>query len=185
MDTKSITDSLRKPVVSGLIAGLLTRYVTYGSNQFGEGYSIAFADKVSSSVSENESIMNKIFNLRNIPPFSSLVGKSYSLAVVTGILVFTGSLMTDFVSGRVFAFVTDDDKMDQLDSAVFQIASTSAGTVLGHYIVNDASIDERGLYNIVALASVSEYVAQKIVKRYRRYVENKDEEEVSYDFSKM
>lgn len=177
MSKEQIFDVLAKPAVSGLVAGLLTRYVTYGVNpKTLLPFTLEFADKVSKNVSEKNFILNRILTLRNIPPFSSMIGHRYSLAGVTGALVFLGSISADLVTRTIFSFITKEQVFDQMDSALVHTAAIGGATTAGHYIVNDNAVDQRGLYNILLLSAVSEYVGHRLTKEYKqRYMEADDD----------
>jgi hypothetical protein len=170
-------DILAKPVASATVAGLLTRFVTYGVNpETRLPYTLEFADKISPIISEQNKILNKVLSLRNIPPFSFMVGKRYSLAMVTGTLVFIGSLSADFVTRNIFSFITKDQVFDQMDSALVHTGAIGGATVAGHYIVNDNAVDQRGLYNIMLLSAVSEYAGHRITKMLKdKYMSEEDD----------
>jgi hypothetical protein len=138
-------------------------------------YTLEFADKISPNISEKNNILSKVLSLRNIPPFSFMVGKRYSLALVTGTLVFLGSLSADFVTRTIFTFITKDQVFDQMDSALVHTGAIGASTVAGHYVVNDNAVDQRGLYNILLLSAVSEYAGHRLTKLYKdRYMPEDD-----------
>lgn len=183
-DPKYIAETAAKPVVSGVIAGLLTRFVTYGVNpNTNASYKIEFAGKESSTL---ESIswlgpFYKFASLRNVFPFSKMAGQKYDLAIITGLSVTMASLVADVASDYVYSFITKDEMFDAPNSALFQTGAVSAGTLAGHYIVNDKAVGNRGMFNIVALASVSEVVGHMVYKNVLApYIRGSDEMRYSF-----
>ena len=144
----NVLDQLSKPTIAGITAGAITRYVTYGNNEFGNPYKL----EVQSA----------------IPGIKMLNGKQVNLVLLTGVAVGLASLVADVVTDNVFDFITEDEVMENIGSGVFQVGAVSAGTVIAHGAVNSYAIGQRGLLNIIGLASATEliasYVHSKLVK---------------------
>ena len=106
----NVIDTLSKPTLAGVTAAAITRYITYGKNDYGNNYRL----EVKSSVP-----LVKMFN-----------GRKVNLALMTGVAVGVASLGADLVSDQVFSFLTNDQIMENIGSSVFQLGTVSTGTAL-------------------------------------------------------
>jgi len=155
-------ENLSKPLLSGVTAGLVTRFLTYKTNSFGEGFSIVFDS--------------------NIPVVKLLNGKSMSLAVATALAVGSASLGAAALSSYVFPFLHSDQFMENPLSAGFQLASVAGGATLVHYAFNGDAVGQRGLMNIIGLAIASEVVGSLLHQKVVRPRLHDMEEPETYDY---
>lgn len=152
-----LLEMITKPLLTGAVAGIATKYVTYGSNAYGQAFTIG-VDTI-------------------IPMMSMFNGSRVNLAVLTAISVGLASFTSDLVSDKLFSFITKDEVMQNAGSGLFQLASVSVGTGLTHYIVNNRSLGERGVINIIGIAVASESISSYIYTNYIRPQIRDSEEE--------
>jgi|TARA_B110000503_G_scaffold81670_1_gene124835 hypothetical protein len=153
-------EMVSKPLLTGLVAGIATRYVTYGSNEFGQAFTIGVNTMV--------------------PILSKFNGSRINLAVMTAVSVGLASFTTDLIGDKLFAFIAKDEVMQNAGSGLFQLASVSAGTGFTHYIVNNNSLGERGVLNIIGIAVASEAISTYVYNCYIRPRLRDSEEEYNF-----
>lgn len=154
---------LSKPIIAGAIAGVTTRYVTYGTNEFGQAFTMS---------------MNTKF-----PFLNRFNGARVNLALVTAISVGISSLVSDYVADKIFTFQSKDEVYQNVPSAIFQLSSISAGTSFSHYLINSNSLGSRGVINIIGMATVSEAVSTYIYNTFLRSMCRGNADETGYDFA--
>lgn len=154
-----LAEMLTKPLLSGAVAGLLTRYVTYRTNDYGQPFTIS---------------INTMF-----PVLSRFNDARISLALMTAVSVGVASLTSDLIGDRLFAFLTKDEMMQNAGSGLFQLAAVSTGTSFLHYTLNNKSIGSRGILNIIGMSVASEAISTYLYNGFIRPMIRDSEEEDS------
>jgi hypothetical protein len=158
----NVLESVSKPTLAGITAAGITRYVTYGTNGYGNNFAVEVQSK--------------------IPLINRLNGKRVNLALMTGLAVGSASLIADVVSDNLFDFLTDDQIMENIGSTAFQLSAVSAGAIGAHGIVNSSIINERGIVNIIALATATEVVSSYVHSKFIRPMFREQVDDVEYFF---
>ena len=143
-----LAEMLTKPLFSGAVAGLLTRYATYRTNSYGQPFTIA---------------VNTMF-----PILSRFNDARISLAMMTAVSVGVASLTSDLIGDKLFSFITKDEVMQNAGSGLFQLASVSAGTSFLHYSLNNNALGSRGVLNIIGMAVASEAIGTYVYNGFIR-----------------
>jgi hypothetical protein len=138
----NVIETISKPALAGVVATALTKYVTYGKNNYGTDYKLEIQSWVPGV---------KMFN-----------GSKVNLPLLTGVAVALASLGADLVSDQVFTFLTNDQIMENIGSSAFQLGTVPAGTALLHGVLNSHSIGQRGLLNIVGMATATELISSYV-----------------------
>lgn len=158
----NIIEPFAKPALSGLTAGLLTRYVTYGKNGLNNNYQLTIDSAV--------------------PIISKFNGKQVNLALITGVALVASSYLADVVSDHMFQFLSKDQILENKASGIFQLAVTGATAVGVHGILSPGSIRDRGVINILALSVGTELIAGLAYNRFVRPFFHEAEEEMIPDY---
>jgi hypothetical protein len=156
----NVIETLAKPTLAGITASAITRYVTYGNNEYGNPYKLEINSQVP---------FVKMFN-----------GNKVNLVLMTGVAVGIASLTADIVSDKLFDFLTADQIMENIGSTAFQLGAVSAGTTLVHGVVNSQAVGERGLLNIIGLATATELIASYTHAKFVRPLFRNPEEPIEY-----
>jgi hypothetical protein len=153
----NVIETISKPTLAGMTAAVLTKFVTYGPNSYGNDFKLEIQSFVP---------VIKMFN-----------GSQVNLPLLTGVAVGLASLAGDLISDQVFPFLTNDQIMENIGSSAFQLGAMSSGTILAHGILNSHSIGQRGLLNIVGMSAASELISSYIhSKTIRPFFQDPSEE---------
>jgi hypothetical protein len=158
----NVLETIAKPTLAGITASAITRYVTYGNNEYGNPYKLEINSQV--------------------PFIKMLNGNKVNLVLMTGVAVGIASLSADLVSDKLFDFLTADQIMENIGSTAFQLGAVSAGTTLVHGVVNSQAVGERGLLNIIGLATATELIASYAHAKFVRPLFRNPEEPQEYVF---
>jgi hypothetical protein len=136
-----------KPLLAGIIATAVTRY-TYGLKDGARNF---------------QAPIKTI-----IPLLSSMNGKSLNVPIFTGVVIASASFLADIVTDGIFSFVTRQEMLTTPLSAAAQLSAVSAAGIGIHYLLNDASVGSRGMFNIIGMAVASEiastYAYSKVIE---------------------
>jgi hypothetical protein len=158
----NVLEAVSKPTIAGITAGAITRYVTYGTNAYGNNFNLEVQSK--------------------IPIINKLNGKKVNLVLMTGVAVAIASLVADVASDNLFDFITNDQIMENMGSTAFQLSAVSAGSIAAHGVVNSSVINERGLVNIAVLATATELVSSYVHGKFVRPLFREQVDEQEYVF---
>lgn len=132
----NIVETIAKPSIVGLTAGLMTRYVTYGLNSYGEPFALTVSSK--------------------LPMLSKMNDSKVNLALATGLMIGVSSLVSDLFADKMYTFLHYDEIFENAGSASVQMGATAVSSILMHELLSSGSSGDRGIFNIIGLSVLSD-----------------------------
>lgn len=97
---------------------------------------------------------------------AEIMGKYMNVPLYTSIGLGVVSIISDVVTDNVFPHIVPEDKFTEPMSATVQLGAMGLGALGLHRLASEAAIENRGLYNIIGLATASEIIGNYVYHNY-------------------